>query len=250
MKQLLGILVLGLLLHGCASGTPVQYNLKDDRIFYNWAFMELWHGENTIRKIGYNLMPASSRYFTVSHPFKNSRGSKVGAGPNYFGFSENDMETSVNRSLEFCREALRHTNYLTLTGFKPADPNNCIAVMSFDNLEPKKSEDQVRAELAALEKKRFEERYIGRCENLGFKRNSEDMNKCINELYNTEVKINKKIESDRNRINGKDVLLALLALDSAIQLMSPPKVTYRNTNCFIDTVKMSGTGGLGAITCN
>jgi len=76
------------------------------------------------------------------------------------------------------------------------------------------------------------------------------MNKCINELYNTEVKINKKIESDRNRINGKDVLLALLALDSAIQLMSPPKVTYRNTNCFIDTVKMSGTGGLGAITCN
>jgi hypothetical protein len=82
------------------------------------------------------------------------------------------------------------------------------------------------------------DKYIGQCEYIGFKRNTEKMGECVLKISQTETKI-------VNNSGGSDNTLAnLIILQESLKVLNPPVQPNRNIKCIFNKV-----GGIGGVNC-
>ena len=247
MKKLLSILVLGLLLSGCAPNTItftrtpsemgpsiIKYNLED--AYHKYFMSELWFSKEVVAKYSWQLMPPGNKAFAVSQPRIN-----FGAGNTFLGFSSKNITDARKRSLNFCKAFMSETTYLF---GKKGDPEACKVQIVYSGDKHKKSIIEARKEYAKLSSTSREYRYIERCKDLGIETNSKKMSQCVNEFDKAESKINKK-----GNLNIGDLVITLLLLDAALT-NSTPTTSYRRPNCIYHSIGLQATGGKGFITCN
>jgi hypothetical protein len=109
---------------------------------------------------------------------------------------------------------------------------DCITVKENDNWVYNQRQNQRTTTVGELDK------YIGQCEYIGFKRNTEKMGECVLKISQTETKI-------VNNTGGSDNTLAnLIILQESLKVLNPPVQPNRNIKCIFNKV-----GGIGGVNC-
>ena len=110
--------------------------------------------------------------------------------------------------------------------------SDCITVKENDNWVYNQRQNQRTTTVGELDK------YIGQCEYIGFKRNTEKMGECVLKISQTETKI-------VNNPGGSDNTLAnLIILQESLKVLNPPVQPNRNIKCIFNKV-----GGIGGVNC-
>ena len=112
--------------------------------------------------------------------------------------------------------------------------SDCITVKENDSWVYNQRQNQRTTTVGELDK------YIGQCEYIGFKRNTEKMGECVLKISQTEEKMVDIQVSN----SGGDSLGNLILLQESLKLLQPPSNQKRNVQCTYNTV-----GGILGVNC-
>jgi len=252
-KLILSISAL-LFLGSCAPAAykASDFNLKDSNFHsndYRIVFFELWHTQESARKISWEIMPPGNKAFAISQ-YGVYGNNSFSAGGSFVAFSSKSLEDAKNKSLAFCKSSAKEGKYL-FTG--KVDPETCkVFISDFSTAAKKSSEEiqiandqrkQLQEQAAAQQKMQIEyDRYIQQCEYIGFQKNTDKIGECVLQMYNTEIKL-AQLNMQQRSADSSDVLTNMFLLNESLKLLNPPRPQTK-------TCQAIPTGNIMNIYCN
>ena len=159
------------------------------------------------------------QYPTYNYSAACSASDPTGQNKTKCGFGGDELQSQANENaLKMCR-----TQY-----------SDCVIVRENDNWVYNQKQNQRKTTVRELDK------YIGQCEYIGFKRNTEKMGECVLKISQTEEKMVDIQVSN----SGGDSLGNLILLQESLKLLQPPANPKRNVQCTYNTV-----GGILGVNC-
>ena len=223
------------------SSGPPKSIVKDNKYFYRVLFpLGPIDSVAKVKKTAYAYMPYGFNTYSITsfilHDTPQKK-MKLNNQTNYIGYG-NNIKSAKNRSNELCEKEVEELDKTTIFGFrgpKLAPQGRCIHVyvQTFD------TNKKTRAELVKEQKLALNE---NNCKKLGVPVGTQKFKNCLNSFNEANTKFNK------SNYTLTDIVIGLLLLDSAFN--STQVTSSRNSNCFLSSVGMTGSGGLNGIICD